>query len=54
MARTMGPVALAVVDAALAGDVGAGVHPPERVPGLLARAEVALVGAGVAIERDAW
>jgi hypothetical protein len=54
MARTTGLVTLAAIDAALAGLIPEGVHPPEGVPQLLQLAEKRLQDAGVQIERDSF
>jgi len=54
MARTTGLVTLAAIDAALAGLIPEGVHPPEGVVGLLPLAEKRLQDAGVQIKRDSF
>ena len=54
MARTTGLVTLAAIDAALAGLIPEGVHPPEGVPELLQLAEKRLQDAGVQIKRDSF
>lgn len=54
MARCTGLVTVAAVEAAVAGEVSAGVHAPEHVRGLLERAEARLRAAGVRLERNDW